>query len=631
MATNIPLGSFMEDGIRTGPLYSGQVPSTLIPFNPTMDLSYTSYSNSGPGVLLSTQNTWNITPAPTGNANIVARTNAIADINHMVLTGDNVATKLISQSNTPTYTQFDWPRVPTVTISGANLNAPLRVTIFGFDKYENPLQHTYIVQNIGTYPTNVNGLLSVPAKAFFSVTQVSISGALTNNAFISVGAADIFGLPFVINDAGDITSIGWGNSSDLNDNSRALGSPATGVATLVAGTVVVPLTAVTANSNIQVTRNTPGGALGNLSVPAANIVANTSFTINSDAAGETSTVNWEVINPLGQYTASGFGNQAMVAGVVTIFTSQVQANSNIQLTLKTFGTAHGQWYVSAIVPGVSFTVTSTANTETSTVSWVIMPADLVQGISNNLGSGLVPVGGEVFVNAPSVRANSNILLTYYTNPGISGGILSAPSARIQPGIGFTIVSSNPADSSRVIWVITDLIPNLTQGTSTLVAGAVTVNTTSVAANSVILLSDNTLNAPTPYIRVSAINAGVSFTITAQANTDLSSINWAIFPANFILFNYVSPLGTFVPADQIFPPTAISGDVRGLYAPSTPSNSVNVLRFTAYIQGADQWINQVSNNQFVEVSSNQPVVGTEIAPLTPQDLVGNPQFYTGNNS
>src|SRR5712671_664872 len=108
MASNIPLGTFFQDGVREGPLYSGQIPSNLLPFNPTLDLSYSSYSSFGPGILLSSQFTWNIIPAQTGNANVVARTNVIADINHLVLLGDNVATKLISSSNTPTYTQFDW-------------------------------------------------------------------------------------------------------------------------------------------------------------------------------------------------------------------------------------------------------------------------------------------------------------------------------------------------------------------------------------------------------------------------------------------------------------------------------------------------------------------------------------------
>src|SRR4029077_5767152 len=137
-----------------------------------------------------------------------------------------------------------------------------RLTIFGFDWYGNPMQHTYVIQNQGTYPTITDSSLSVPAKSFYNVTQVSISGALTNGAFISVGAADIFGLPFVVNDAGDITSIGWANASDLQDNSGIVTSPTFGVATLTAGTVTVDVSAVQGDSNIQVTRNTPAGGLG---------------------------------------------------------------------------------------------------------------------------------------------------------------------------------------------------------------------------------------------------------------------------------------------------------------------------------------------------------------------------------
>jgi len=245
---------------------------------------------------------------------------------------------------------------------------------------------------------------------------------------------------------------------------------------------------------------------------------------------------------------------------------------------------------------------------------------------------LVSVAGQVFVSAPGVTSDSNILLTYATDPGANGGVLSAPSAQIQPGIGFTIISSNAADTARVNWAITNLSPNLKQGTATLVAGTVTVNTTDInSAENFVLLSVNTLGTPSAYVRVSAVVANTSFTITAAVNTDVSSINWAIIPKQFFLPNFVSPLGTFVPADQTFPPSSTTGDVRGLYSPSTPSNGVNVLRFTSYINGADQWINQVANNQFNETSLGQPVVGTRIDSLKPKDLVGYPQFYTGNNS
>lgn len=73
-------------------------------------------------------------------------------------------------------------------------------------------------------------------------------------------------------------------------------APTVGTATLVAGTVTVNTTAITVNSKVFFARNTPGGTLGNLSAPAASVVAGVSFVLNSDSATETSTVNWWIVN-----------------------------------------------------------------------------------------------------------------------------------------------------------------------------------------------------------------------------------------------------------------------------------------------------------------------------------------------
>lgn len=65
-----------------------------------------------------------------------------------------------------------------------------------------------------------------------------------------------------------------------------------GSATLVAGTVTVANTTITASSRILVTVTTPGGTRGYLSVSKNPGVG---FTINSTSNTETSTVDW-VIN-----------------------------------------------------------------------------------------------------------------------------------------------------------------------------------------------------------------------------------------------------------------------------------------------------------------------------------------------
>ena len=68
-----------------------------------------------------------------------------------------------------------------------------------------------------------------------------------------------------------------------------------GSATLVAGTVTVSNTSVTANSKIFLTSNADGGTPGFLRVSART--ASTSFTITSSSLLDTSTVAWLIVEP----------------------------------------------------------------------------------------------------------------------------------------------------------------------------------------------------------------------------------------------------------------------------------------------------------------------------------------------
>lgn len=68
-----------------------------------------------------------------------------------------------------------------------------------------------------------------------------------------------------------------------------------GTATLVAGTVTVNTTAVTANSRVFLTAQTTGAGPGALRISAR--VAGTSFTITSTNAADTSSVAWMIVEP----------------------------------------------------------------------------------------------------------------------------------------------------------------------------------------------------------------------------------------------------------------------------------------------------------------------------------------------
>lgn len=81
----------------------------------------------------------------------------------------------------------------------------------------------------------------------------------------------------------------------LDDSSGTRNQPS-GTAVLVAGTVTVTHTLVTANSRIIIWRQIAGGTLGHLSV--GTITAGTSFVINSSSATDTSTIGYLIYEPL---------------------------------------------------------------------------------------------------------------------------------------------------------------------------------------------------------------------------------------------------------------------------------------------------------------------------------------------
>lgn len=318
--TTISSGTHFSDGLRSGVVYSGDIPAAEHAFNPTERLSYSSYNSYGFGVQHSPIVTWTLQPLAANAANVVAVL-AAADVQaagNLPLTGGdaNSSARLIT-SNGKSWVQLDWPRVVSVTIAGAALAADRRVTIFGTDWYGNNLQHTYVVRALGTYPAVVNGHTQVPslvpaAKAFYTINRVHIDGALVGQTTISLGVADIIGLPFVLDQLGDISSISWDGLNVYNP------VPAFGSTTLVAGTIAVAYSSIKANSNIIVSHS---GALnqnsGTLSVSAIN--AGVNFTITSSNGADTGAVNWTLMPQL-QGKNAIIGN----TGVPTAITGDVR-------------------------------------------------------------------------------------------------------------------------------------------------------------------------------------------------------------------------------------------------------------------------------------------------------------------
>lgn len=129
--------------------------------------------------------------------------------------------------------------------------------------------------------TVVSGVATLSIPATF-VAPGSIAAVTTLTA--TIGAITAINGNLVLGTAGNKLSIATGANASV------------GTASLVAGTVTVSTTAVSASSKIFVTVGTLGTVVAPQAMYVDAIVAGTSFDITSADATDTSEVNWLIIN-----------------------------------------------------------------------------------------------------------------------------------------------------------------------------------------------------------------------------------------------------------------------------------------------------------------------------------------------
>lgn len=127
---------------------------------------------------------------------------------------------------------------------------------------------------IGGSVTNQN--LYVDAKGTGAIAFNTQNGA-TGGVQVQGGSVDV-------TTAGKGLKVAEGSNAKQGLTAALAGTP---------GTLVVANTSITANSRVMLTRATPGGTLGHISV---TVIASTSFTILS-TANETSTFNFQIFEP----------------------------------------------------------------------------------------------------------------------------------------------------------------------------------------------------------------------------------------------------------------------------------------------------------------------------------------------
>lgn len=132
---------------------------------------------------------------------------------------------------------------------------------------------------------DVNGGLSIGTYA--GVVAAPLNSLIVSGS-IGVGTTT---LTYPLSIAGDIAATTAGSGLRIKEGSNAK----MGIASLTLGTTTVSTTAVTANSRIFLSIQSPAGTLGVIAVTSRN--PGTSFTIGSSSLLDTSTVAWIIFEP----------------------------------------------------------------------------------------------------------------------------------------------------------------------------------------------------------------------------------------------------------------------------------------------------------------------------------------------
>lgn len=171
-----------------------------------------------PGGPLSIIYAYNIVPA-TLDADGIAAAQAVGAAGNLTLNG------ALASSGTVT---LDVPRAVSVTSSDAG-DTTQTATVSGYDVYGAAMSEAIAFNGAAT----ISG-----KKAFYRVTQIAISAALTGNG--SAGTLDIFGMPYAIGDKNYYEVVKW-NSVLAADAATVLAAVTTTATTTtgdVRGTVV---------------------------------------------------------------------------------------------------------------------------------------------------------------------------------------------------------------------------------------------------------------------------------------------------------------------------------------------------------------------------------------------------------
>jgi hypothetical protein len=352
---------------------------------------------------------------------------------------------------------------------------------------------------------------------FYQVTY-TITGTTVSTVAIAIG--------------GVVIASAAGNTATTTIGIKAISSAALTLTPTLAtfnGTVVVSVKQITAGIALQTYANSAGTVTNEVraSMSTTNTFVglnagqvnlgtlglnNTFYGSNAGLSNTSGTNNTFIGNLAGNTNSTGGGN--------TIVGSSAGGSSNgANITLLGFEAGKN----STSANGNVFIGTQAGRDTTTggTNTFIGFNAGLTSTTSTGqivIGSSAVALGTNTTVIGTATTTYAaifgNLLLGSTTDSGVSGEKLQVTGDLVLRVAGNKIKIATGSNASA--------------GTVTLSGATTTVSTTAVTANSIILLTTQSVGGTAGYLVVSAKSAGVSFTITSSmGGTDTSVVGWVI--------------------------------------------------------------------------------------------------------
>lgn len=307
----------------------------------------------------------------------------------------------------------------------------------------------------------------------------------------------------------------------------------TGVSGLGTGIATWLATPSSANFAAATTDETGSGLVVLNTTPTFNTSIISPIVYGSSASGGTITVASTSHATMGQINVDGSVVSLRSSGTQKLALSSTLFNSTNSIHTFTSGNTS----TGSQAPYTFTTNAQTSRTANTEVNDVYFNLSASQGWSGSAGAGAVTTVRAMRIAPPTYYFGGTNTITNAATVAIEGAPIAGTLATITNPYALWIQSGKTQlDGDVALGTAGKNIfvkggSNTIVGTATLSSGSVVVSNTKVTANSIILVTTQSVSGTAGSVAVTARSAGTSFTLTSTSGSDASTVAYFIIEPN----------------------------------------------------------------------------------------------------